>query len=128
MHRDVEIVENKIQGDVILKDTEKKIILWGAGEVCGHILKNNEVKDVAFIVDNDPQKSGSLFHGIPVLHPSKITEWTSYKIILAMNRKNGFTVADQLEQYGLKKWEDFEIWDYECNRIRQYGEWEDGRP
>lgn len=102
------------KGDVILKDAEKKMILWGAGEVCGHILKNNIVKDVAFIVDNDPQKSGSLFHGIPVLHPSKITDWTSYKIIIAMNRKNGFTVADQLEQYGLKKWKDFEIWDYEC--------------
>lgn len=99
----------------MLKDAEKKIILWGAGEVCGHILKNNKIEDVAFIVDNDPQKSGSLFHGIPVIHPSKITEWTSYKIIIAMNRKNGFAVADQLEQYGLKEWKDFEIWDYKCN-------------
>lgn len=96
----------------------KKIILWGAGEVCRSFLENNKVKDIAFIVDNDPQKSGSLFHGIPVLHPSKITEWASYKIMIAMNRKNGIAVADQLEQYGLKEWEDFEIWDYKCNPAR----------
>lgn len=98
-----------------MNDADKKIILWGAGEVCGHILKNNREKDIAFIIDNDPQKAGSLFQGIPVLHPSKITEWTSYKIIIAMNRKNGFAVADQLEQYGLKEWVDFEIWNYKCN-------------
>lgn len=92
---------------------EKKLILWGAGKFCKDFLEEWKGLDVAFVLDNSKEKEGSLFCGIPVLHPSKIQRWDLYKIVITLSYSYAKAVAGQLKEYGLREGSDFEIWRHE---------------
>lgn len=66
--------------------TNKKVVLWGAGEDLFFILKNNKIlssdySDKMLLVDKNPNKQGKKLVGLKIINPNNII-WDDVKHIL----------------------------------------------
>ena len=90
---------------------EKIWVAWGAGETFKRYIQRNPNRKFSFIIDNNREKDGTLFCGIPVVHPSKIQEWKKYKIVILVEDVQ--SVVKQLDAWNLQRESDYVYGDYD---------------
>ena len=62
----------------------KKILVFGTGGAAEKLIQNSgDIYDVVAFADNNPKKHGTVFHGKPVVPPTKIREFSFEQIIVA---------------------------------------------
>lgn len=94
----------------------KKLVVWGAGNMSDIFLENYCKELPEFIIDNDKSKAGMYFHGLLIKHPDEIDEWKNLHIIIAS--KADYTISNQLMDYGLEPIEDFKSYrEFICDYI-----------
>lgn len=57
--------------------------MWGTGAVAGNLLEQHPSWSPDFFIDNDLEKTGGIYHGKQIFHPSDITEWDGLRILVA---------------------------------------------
>ncbi len=83
--------------------TDRKIAIWGTGNMCKFLLAHNlPWQAEAFI---DAYKSQNGFMEKPVFSPEEISDWKQYYIIVAVAKDD--EILDRLIRYGLTEGEDF---------------------
>ena len=64
-----------------------KILLWGTGQVAENLWKQChtlEQYDLLGVIDNDPEKQGGIFKGLPIYPPGILTQYkVDYIVILS---------------------------------------------
>ena len=85
----------------------KKMVIWGTGNVCSHILNQKLLTQVDFFIDNDKKKINTEMHDRKIIHPSQIVDWKSYYIIVAID--NYTSIKEQLMKLDMQEERDF-IW------------------
>ena len=79
-----------------------KYILFGAGQYAEKAIEILQEDNIAFIVDNNPDKAGTRFHNIPVyLYSDKVNELNKYTIIISVSSKFSGQIAEQLRGDGI---------------------------
>lgn len=86
---------------------DKKLAIWGTGNVCTQIMESYSELCPMLLIDNNVEKSGTFLHEKKILHPSQIKNWGELFIILALD--NYLNVKAQLIEIGLKEKVDF-VW------------------
>ena len=85
----------------------KKIVVWGTGGICSHILNKELQTRVEFFIDNDKKKASKEINGKKVVHPLQVESWEDYYIIIAID--NYTSVKNQLINLGMQEGKDF-VW------------------
>lgn len=91
------------QLDEIVIPKDKKVAIWGTGNMCHLLLEVCPDLQFDFFLDN--YKKSDCIRGIPVYSPEEITNWNSLYIIIAIARDSD--IINQLDSMGLKKNEDY---------------------
>lgn len=86
--------------------TDRKIAVWGAGQVAGEFLPDCPVK-VSLIINTN--KAEEAFHGIPEVRPDEVADWKEYFVIIAVFRQD--EIREKLNSCGLK--EDIDYTDFQ---------------
>lgn len=94
--------------------TNRKVAIFGLGEYADFL--NKELFDIEgrnyyqiqIILDNDMRKRG-FYYGLPIVHPSDISEWEDLFVIIA-SEKYDDEIAKQLERLGLVYEKDYIIY------------------
>lgn len=89
---------------------EKKIVIWGTGAVATELVGRIQT-EIAFFIDNDRKKWGSLWKGKEIKDPNVIRDHNDYYVVIAI-RGGSAEVEGQIASYGLKHYLDYE-WYYE---------------
>lgn len=82
----------------LLRDDVRRVALFGAAETCEvtlSVLREMQLEIVA-IVDNDPAKQGSLFHGMPVSAPGVLAS-CGCDAVLITSYANHSAIRQQVE-------------------------------
>lgn len=93
----------------------RKIAIFGSGKCAEQLneelfgIEKQNYYHIQYIIDNDVQKQGSMYHGIPIIHPSKIDNWTDFYIIITSSRFHE-SIRQQLEKKRLTYEKDFIIY------------------
>ena len=95
-------LNNLLNNLLSTKCGERKLCLWGAGQMCRDILQKYPI-GVDYVIDN--YKGQEEINGIKVLAPSEIELWSDYFIIIACCYEN--EISKQLNKYGLKQNQDY---------------------
>lgn len=82
---------------------ERKLAVWGTGQIADFFTKWNPCYEVAAYFDN--HKSAETFYGNPVIHPEQVNDWKEYFIVIAVTKDED--IRAQLQTLGLKQGEDF---------------------
>ncbi len=102
-------LENQIWFDIVNKARKRKILVYGAGNNCRHMLdtlwKRGIELDISVIIDNDAQKSGQYIYGYPVVSPKTIDNWGVYFVIITPIDSE--VIEAELLDKGLLAGEDF---------------------
>jgi len=85
----------------------KRMVIWGTGNVCNHILKSHPEIHPVFFVDSDVRKMNEILNGRYILLPSQIEGWEDLCIIVATD--NYSPIKEVLLEKGLKEGEHF-VW------------------
>lgn len=88
-------------------DSDRQIILFGAGEFGQKALKYLGVDRVNCFVDNNPRLVGTMVEGVPVVSFEQLKELydsTSCQILVSVGRRFVSEVARQLENAGIMKY------------------------
>lgn len=89
-------------------ETEKKVILFGAGNFGKKALAHFGHEKVAWFADNNAALAGTLIDGVPVITFEKLKEiHRDYEIVVATGPKLLFEIVPQLEQAGIKEYRVF---------------------
>lgn len=83
---------------------DKKMVVWGTGDR-GAFFSSVTKRDIAFFVDSDKKKEGSIFDGKQIFHPESITEWKNLFVVIAVD--NHAAIDDFLIAKGMKRNSDF---------------------
>lgn len=89
----------------------KKIILFGAGKIGqgAKLLLEREGKEIAYFVDNDPEKWNTQIMNVPVINFEAFKENAAlYDLIITLNKRNMQQVIKQIKQ---EKIYDYEVFD-----------------
>lgn len=84
----------------------KKYILWGTGMGATRFIEEMPEINFAYVVDGNPQKWGSEFHGYVVTPPDEIRDWHGYTVVIASIRYYD-EIAQRLVERGLEEHRDF---------------------
>lgn len=80
----------------------KKYILFGAGAYARKAIELLGGKNIAYMIDNNPEKQGTKIEGIPVIgfadYFSKIGE---YSVVIAVSKKYQHEIIKQIESFGM---------------------------
>lgn len=105
---------------IYLRELKKKVVLWGCGEIAKKLsreifdIQNNNYYNIQLVIDNNEEKTGTFFENkILINHPSQISEWSEYFIIIALNN-NRECVVNELESRGLKHGINYIYWNDLC--------------
>ena len=81
---------------------KEKIVLWGACSRTDKVIKSidNNLYEILAIVDNDIQKTGGTFHGIPIKETGYLDNIHFDKLILCLGEKGTLNVKEQLHGKG----------------------------
>lgn len=83
-------------------DKDKKVILFGAGQIGRQALAHFGRERVLCFVDNNRKKSGMDYEETPVISFSQLKEmYEGQPVILSMNMGNSLVAAKQLEEAGI---------------------------
>lgn len=82
---------------------ERKLAVWGTGQIADFFTKWNQCYEVAAYFDN--HKSAESFYGNPVIHPEQVNDWKGYFIVIAVTKDED--IRAQLQALGLRQGEDF---------------------
>nr|WP_300786823.1 radical SAM protein [uncultured Acetatifactor sp.] len=82
---------------------ERKLAVWGTGQIADFFTKWNQCYEVAVYFDN--HKSAETFYGNPVIHPEQVNDWKEYFIVIAVTKDED--IRAQLQALGLRQGEDF---------------------
>lgn len=87
----------------------RKLAIWGTGYISQAICEDFDklypnIHDYIYI-DNNIQKSGDSFHDRRIFHPTQISDWRDYYIMIATDHY--YELKEQLENYGLNETADF---------------------
>lgn len=82
---------------------ERKLAVWGTGQIADFFTKWNQCYEVAAYFDN--HKSAETFYGNPVIQPEQVNDWKEYFIVIAVTKDED--IRAQLQALGLKQGEDF---------------------
>lgn len=90
----------------------RKMIFFGAGEVCRHSISHTgaESTQIECIVDNNPQKWETLFYGIPVISPNSLYEkmaQNQYEIVITVGPQASGAIDEQLQSMGFSYGTDY---------------------
>lgn len=85
-------------------DQKRMLAFFGGGRNAVFFLNKGAKPD--YIIDNDSNKNGKTLEGVPIIHPSDISDWKKYYILITP--KNKTAIKAQLESYGLVEGIDFE--------------------
>lgn len=85
-------------------DKKRKIVVWGTGDK-GAFFSNVTNQKIAYYIDSNKDKEGSLFFGKEIVHPDEITEWKECFVVVAVD--NHTSIDDYLLSVGMKKNLDF---------------------
>ena len=84
---------------------EKKIILFGAGQIGRKALSYFGRKRVHCFVDNNEKLAGSMIEDIPVVSFEALKEiYPDYQIVISMDVVKAVVVAAQLEEAGIRQY------------------------
>lgn len=81
----------------------KKIVLFGAGKVAGHIL--NDLDDelhVDYIIDNDFWRWGKEFKGVPICSPAQLQGEDLEQLVVLIGFQDIFLAEEILRGWGVK--------------------------
>lgn len=82
---------------------ERKLAVWGTGQIADFFTKWNQCYEVAAYFDN--HKSAETFYGNPVIRPEQVNDWKEYFIVIAVTKDED--IRAQLQALGLRQGEDF---------------------
>lgn len=82
---------------------ERKLAVWGTGQIADFFTKWNQCYEVAAYFDN--HKSAESFYGNPVIRPEQVNDWKEYFIVIAVTKDED--IRAQLQALGLRQGEDF---------------------
>ena len=82
---------------------ERKLAVWGTGQIADFFTKWNQCYEVAAYFDN--HKSAEIFYGNPVIQPEQVNDWKEYFIVIAVTKDED--IRAQLQALGLRQGEDF---------------------
>lgn len=89
----------------------RKIAFWGTGAECRMVYvtdkigKSNITPDI--FIDNDENKSGKMFNGVEIFHPSQLENvWQDYYVVV-MTHDYYHEIYEYLSEKGLREIEDF---------------------
>ncbi len=80
---------------------KRKYVVWGTGNITKELINKYKELEVAFFIDNDEKKKGTLLFGKRIWHPSEEINWKEVFIIISTVVYK--QIENQLIQYGLKK-------------------------
>jgi len=87
---------------------EKKVILFGAGQIGKKALSYFGKEKVYCFVDNAPKLAGSRIEGVPVISFEQLKEiYQGYRLMISMDVVKSLVVAVQLEEAGIAEYELF---------------------
>ncbi|AOZ93253.1 FkbM family methyltransferase [Paenibacillus crassostreae] len=92
------------KSSIILKDKDKKIVLFGAGNVGKFYLqwfRKYGLDDRLYFCDNNPQKWGEIYNNIPIISPNELKEGISESYIIITSLDYGDDIFLQLTNNGL---------------------------
>jgi hypothetical protein len=85
----------------------KKIAIWGTGNISRQCLRWHSNIYVDVFIDNN--KEIKLYNGVPVVHPSEMSNWKDYFVIIAVQQYE--SIVHDLESKGLIQGTDFASYD-----------------
>lgn len=89
-------------------DNDKKIVLFGAGEIGGKALRYFGQNRVYCFVDNNESLVSKKVQDIPVISFSQLKEiYKDYRVVVSVDALNAFAIAAQLEDAGIRQYEMF---------------------
>lgn len=94
------------------REMSRKIGIFGTGDDAEKMsrelldIDGENFYSIGIVFDNDKKKEGMSFHGIKVVHPGAISNWTGYFVII-LTTKFAESIMKQLEGYGLVYKNDF---------------------
>ena len=89
-------------------DHDKKIILFGAGQIGKMALRYFGQDEVHCFVDNNEKLVGKKIHNVPVISFLRLKEiYKDYQIVISVDANNAFSLAAQLEEAGIMQYEMF---------------------
>ncbi len=87
-----------------IPNDEKKIIIFGSGIYGERAVKQFENR-VRYIVDNNPEKVGSIWKGKEIISFDDLLKiYVDYHIVISVNISIAFTIVKQLEEADVKKY------------------------
>lgn len=85
------------------RDTNDKVILFGASQIAKHYLEHNCKSQIYEIWDNSKQKNGQFFWGHKIVLPHKLSCKESKDISIVITNRYGVEMALQLEKMGIEE-------------------------
>ncbi|MDP9521005.1 nucleoside-diphosphate sugar epimerase/dehydratase [Pseudomonas putida] len=78
---------------------DKRVVLFGAGKSGGLFIDQHRDVNILAMVDNNPEKQGGVFHGVPVIAPTQIAATTCDVIVITSVWSDD--ILQQLKELGL---------------------------
>ena len=95
----------------------KDWVLFGAGSIARNTIELIGKQNIAYIVDNNHEKSGEMIKGAPVFSfEEKKQEIFNHKVVISVSKKYENEIAKQLESIGIKDYLTFSQLQYEAIR------------
>lgn len=93
--------------DVVLRgQTDKrKLAFWGTGKICRSILDTYGAQTIDLFLDNNKERSGTLFSDVEIKHPTEIEDWKNIFVVIACAATA--EISEQLKNMGLVEYEDY---------------------
>ena len=86
-------------------DSDRELILFGAGAYGHKALKRFGKKRVRYFADNDPALVGTEINGVPVISFSQLTKiYQDYHILLSVRIRTAIILAQQLEMSKIRNY------------------------
>ncbi len=86
----------------------KKYVLFGAGEYAVKMIDIIGKENIAYIIDNDINKSGRLLEEIPIFSfEQKKKDCKGYEIIISVSERYGYQIAEQLKKNDISDFKSF---------------------
>lgn len=80
----------------------QQYVLFGAGKTSLAAIHYFHKEQIAAVIDNCPDKTGTFFEGVPVISfPEYLKEYRGLQVIISIYRKMYFDVKEQLEHSGI---------------------------
>lgn len=98
-----------------LQSMDRKIAMFGLGKYADMLnhelfyIEEQNYYHIQYVIDNDVRKKGNKYHGLSIIHPLEIENWTDLYIIITSSRFHE-QIRQQLEEKDLIYEKDFIIY------------------